>query len=288
MSNIKKKGLGRGLSALFGDQSNKDVEKKVNTSKSLRAEISDLTPNKYQPRVHFDESKLEELASSIKKNGVIQPIAVREDKVDSGRYQIIAGERRWLAAQKAGLHEVPIIILDLDDHEALELAIVENIQRDDLNIVEEAKGYQRLASEFGYDHEKIAKFMSKSRSHISNTLRLLTLPQDVIGLIEEGVLTAGQARPLIGLSNATNIAEEIVAKNLSARSVEVLVRQRKGPQKSGQNRIDADILSEQKKIEENLGLNVTIYNKKNNSGKLTILYKDLEQFEYLSKLLRGN
>ena len=288
MSNIKKKGLGRGLSALFGDQSNKDVEKKVNTSKSLRAEISDLTPNKYQPRVHFDESKLEELASSIKKNGIIQPIAVREDKVDSGRYQIIAGERRWLAAQKAGLHEVPIIILDLDDHEALELAIVENIQRDDLNIVEEAKGYQRLASEFGYDHEKIAKFMSKSRSHISNTLRLLTLPQDVIGLIEEGVLTAGQARPLIGLSNATNIAEEIVAKNLSARSVEVLVRQRKGPQKSGQNRIDADILSEQKKIEENLGLNVTIYNKKNNSGKLTILYKDLEQFEYLSKLLRGN
>lgn len=288
MSNIKKKGLGRGLSALFGDQSNKDVEKKVNTSKSLRAEISDLTPNKYQPRVHFDKSKLEELASSIKKNGVIQPIAVREDKVDSGRYQIIAGERRWLAAQKAGLHEVPIIILDLDDHEALELAIVENIQRDDLNIVEEAKGYQRLASEFGYDHEKIAKFMSKSRSHISNTLRLLTLPQDVIGLIEEGVLTAGQARPLIGLSNATNIAEEIVAKNLSARSVEVLVRQRKGPQKSGQNRIDADILSEQKKIEENLGLNVTIYNKKNNSGKLTILYKDLEQFEYLSKLLRGN
>ena len=288
MSNIKKKGLGRGLSALFGDQSNKDVEKKVNTSKSLRAEISDLTPNKYQPRVHFDESKLEELASSIKKNGIIQPIAVREDKVDSGRYQIIAGERRWLAAQKAGLHEVPIIILDLDDHEALELAIVENIQRDDLNIVEEAKGYQRLASEFGYDHEKIAKFMSKSRSHISNTLRLLTLPQDVIGLIEEGVLTAGQARPLIGLSNATNIAEEIVAKNLSARSVEVLVRQRKGPQKSGQNKIDADILSEQKKIEENLGLNVTIYNKKNNSGKLTILYKDLEQFEYLSKLLRGN
>ena len=284
----KKKGLGRGLSALFGDQSNKDVEKKVNTPKSLRAEISDLTPNKYQPRVHFDESKLEELASSIKKNGIIQPIAVREDKVDSGRYQIIAGERRWLAAQKAGLHEVPIIILDLDDHEALELAIVENIQRDDLNIVEEAKGYQRLASEFGYDHEKIAKFMSKSRSHISNTLRLLTLPQDVIGLIEEGVLTAGQARPLIGLSNATNIAEEIVAKNLSARSVEVLVRQRKGPQKSGQNRIDADILSEQKKIEENLGLNVTIYNKKNNSGKLTILYKDLEQFEYLSKLLRGN
>ena len=286
MSNIKKKGLGRGLSALFGDQSNKDVEKKVNTPKSLRAEISDLTPNKYQPRVHFDESKLEELASSIKKNGIIQPIAVREDKVDSGRYQIIAGERRWLAAQKAGLHEVPIIILDLDDHEALELAIVENIQRDDLNIVEEAKGYQRLASEFGYDHEKIAKFMSKSRSHISNTLRLLTLPKDVIGMIEEGNLSAGQARPLIGLPSATNIAEEIVKKKLSSRSVELLVRNKKGPQKSGQVRLDSNILAEQNKIQNKLGLSVNILNKRNNSGKITIEYKNLEQFELISNLLK--
>ena len=288
MSIGKKKGLGRGLTALFGDQPIKNEQKTAKISGSLKAEISDLTPNKYQPRVHFDEKKLEELSNSIKKNGIIQPIAVREDKVDSGRFQIIAGERRWLAAQKAGLHEVPIVVLDLDDHEALEIAIVENIQRDDLNIIEEAKGYQRLSSEFGYDHEKIAKFMSKSRSHVSNTLRLLTLPPDVVGMIEEGTLTAGQARPLIGLSNATNIAEEVVSKNLSARSVEVLVRQKKGPQKIGQNRIDANILSEQKQIEENLGLNVTIQNKKNNSGKLTILYKDLEQFEYLAKLLKGN
>ena len=288
MSTGKKKGLGRGLTALFGDQSNEIVQKTIKIPSSLKAEISDLTPNKYQPRVHFDEKKLEELANSIKKNGIIQPIAVREDKVDSGRYQIIAGERRWLAAQKAGLHQVPIVILDLDDNEALEIAIVENIQRDDLNIVEEAKGYQRLYSEFGYDHEKIAKFMSKSRSHISNTLRLLTLPKDVIGMIEEGSLTAGQARPLIGLSNATNIAEEVVSKNLSARSVEVLVRAKKGPQKIGQNRIDANILSEQRKMEENLGLNVSIQNRKNNSGKLTILYNDLEQFEYLAKLLKGN
>ena len=288
MNSGKKKGLGRGLTALFGDQSNENEQKIVRTQSSLKAEISDLTPNKYQPRVHFDEKKLEELTSSIKKNGIIQPIAVREDKVDAGRYQIIAGERRWLAAQKAGLHEVPIVILDLDDNEALEVAIVENIQRDDLNIVEEAKGYQRLSREFGYDHEKIAKFMSKSRSHVSNTLRLLTLPEDVIGMIEEGSLTAGQARPLIGLSNATNIAEEVVSKNLSARSVEVLVRQKKGPQKVGQNKVDANILSEQKKIEENLGLNVSIQNKKNNSGKLTIIYKDLEQFEYLAKLLKGN
>ena len=253
-----------------------------------KANISDLSPNKYQPRIHFDEDKLVELANSIKKNGIIQPIAVREDEVDPGRYEIVAGERRWLAAQRAGLHEVPIIILSLSDNEALEVAIVENIQRDDLNIIEEAKGYQRLSDEFGYDHEKIARFMSKSRSHISNTLRLLTLPKDVISLIEEGNLTAGQARPLIGLPSATNIAEEIVAKNLSARSVELLVRSKKGPQKSGQNKMDSNILDEQNKIQQSLGLNVNIQNKKNNSGKITILYKNLEQFELISNLLKRN
>ena len=271
MSNSKKKGLGRGLSALFGDQKSRQEDPKI-SQKSLRAGISDLRPNKYQPRIHFNEEKLLELANSIKKNGIIQPIAVREDDGDPGRYEIVAGERRWLAAQKAGLHEVPIVVLDLDDSETLEVAIVENIQRDDLNVVEEAKGYKRLSDEFGYDHEKIAKFMSKSRSHISNTLRLLTLPEDVIGLIQEGNLTAGQARPLIGLSNATNIAEEIVAKNLSARSVEILVRSKKGPQKSGQIRIDANILNEERRIQENLGLNIKIENKKNNSRKITILY----------------
>jgi len=169
MTRSKKKGLGKGLSALFGDQ-NSDV-KKYDKATQNRANVSigDLSPNKYQPRVNFDEKKLEELANSIKKNGIIQPIAVREDKVDPGRYEIIAGERRWLAAQKANLHQVPIVILDLNDSEALEIAIVENIQRDDLNVIEEAKGYKRLSEEFGYDHEKIAKFMSKSRSHISNT-----------------------------------------------------------------------------------------------------------------------
>ena len=288
MSTTKKKGLGRGLTALFGDQKSEVKKKEKKGLNRLTASIGDLIPNKYQPRIHFDEEKLLELANSIRKNGIIQPIAVREDKVDPGRYEIVAGERRWLAAQKAGLHEVPIVILDLDDNEALEVAIVENIQRDDLNIIEEAKGYQRLSEEFGYDHEKIAKFMSKSRSHISNTLRLLSLPIDVIGLIEEGNLTAGQARPLIGLPSATNIAEEIVAKNLSARSVELLVRSKKGPQKSGQFRVDSNILSEQNKIQENLGLNVNIQNKKNNSGKITILYKNLEQFELVSNLLKRN
>ena len=286
MNSGKKKGLGRGLSALFGDIKTPDKSKEINSINKIA--IGDLSRNPYQPRQSFKEEKLQELAESIKKNGVIQPIAVRRNKSGDGKYEIVAGERRWLAAQKAGLHEIPVTVLDLSDVESLEVAIVENIQRDDLNIIEEAKGYQRLANEFGYDHEKIAKFMSKSRSHISNTMRLLTLPADVIGMIEEGSLTAGQARPLIGLSNATNIAEEIVSKNLSSRSVEILVRQQKGPQKSGQNKIDANIVNEQRKIIDNLGLSVTIQNKKNNSGKITILYKNLEQFEHLAKLLRGN
>ena len=288
MSTSKKKGLGRGLTALFGDQKEKIKNEGIASINRLKANIGDLSPNKYQPRTNFNQEKLSELANSIKKNGIIQPIAVRSDKVDPGRYEIVAGERRWLAAQRAGLHEVPIVILDLNDNEALEVAIVENIQRDDLNVIEEAKGYQRLSEEFGYDHEKIAKFMSKSRSHISNTLRLLTLPKDVIGLIEEGNLTAGQARPLIGLPSATNIAEEIVAKKLSARSVELLVRGQKGPQKSGQIKVDSNILNEQNKIQDNLGLNVNIQNIKNNSGKITILYKNLEQFELVSNLLKRN
>ncbi len=288
MSTSKKKGLGRGLKALFGDQKTEIKKKEKKNNNTLKVNISDLTSNRYQPRTNFDESKLLELANSIRNNGIIQPIAVREDKVDPGRYEIVAGERRWLAAQKAGLHEVPIIILDLDDNEALEVAIVENIQRDDLNVVEEAKGYQRLFKEFGYDHEKIAKFMSKSRSHISNTLRLLTLPKDVIGMIEEGTLTAGQARPLVGLPSATNIAEEIVAKKLSARSVELLVRSKKSPQKIGQFKMDSNILNEQNKLQEKLGLNVNIKNKKNNSGKIIIEYKNLDQFDLVSRLLKQN
>ena len=182
--------------------------------------IGNLSRNKYQPRNVFDEQKLEELAKSIKKNGIIQPIAVRKTGKNEGEYEIVAGERRWLAAQKAGLHEVPITVLDLTDNETLEVAIVENIQRENLNIVEEAKGYERLNKEFEYDQEKIAKLMSKSRSHISNTLRLLTLPKDVISMLQDGEITAGQARPLVGMPNASSIAEEIVSKRLSARSIE--------------------------------------------------------------------
>ena len=191
----------------------KNLENKTKKlSQSNTVSISDLSRNPYQPRQTFSEEKLEELSNSIRKNGIIQPIAVRPSKADPGRYEIVAGERRWLAAQRAGLHEIPVTILDLSDVESLEVAIVENIQRDDLNPIEEARGYKRLNEEFKYDHESISKLMSKSRSHISNTLRLLTLPSDVIGMLEEGTLTSGQARPLIGISNASSIAEEIVSK----------------------------------------------------------------------------
>ena len=278
---MKKKGLGRGLSALFGDE--KPLEKRQQTSKSNMISISDLSRNPYQPRQNFREEKLEELANSIRKNGIIQPIAVRLNKNETGKYEIVAGERRWLAAQKAGLHEIPVTILDLSDAESLEVAIVENIQRDDLNPIEEAKGYKRLNEEFKYDHESISKLMSKSRSHISNTLRLLTLPSDVISMLEEGTLTSGQARPLIGISNASNIAEEIVSKNYSARKVEYLVRNKKGNPK--EKIVDANIIKAQEKIQKSLGLKVNILNKKNNSGKVTIEYKDLDQFELISDLL---
>ena len=225
MTKGKKKGLGRGLSALFGDS---EPKKKSNENNHIsNVSISDLSRNPYQPRQNFKEEKLEELANSIKKNGIIQPIAVRPSKSASNKYEIVAGERRWLAAQRAGLHEIPVTILELSDVESLEVAIVENIQRDDLNPIEEAKGYKRLYDEFNYDHESISKLMSKSRSHLSTTLRLLTLPPDVVAMLEEGTLTSGQARPLIGISNASSIAEEIVSKNYSARKVEYLTRNKK-------------------------------------------------------------
>ena len=279
----KKKGLGRGLSALFGDSTPKE---KSQVSNNNMIAIADLSRNPYQPRQNFKEEKLEELANSIRKNGIIQPIAVRPKKNQSGKFEIVAGERRWLAAQRAGLHEIPVSILELSDVESLEVAIVENIQRDDLNPIEEAKGYKRLNEEFDYDHESISKLMSKSRSHVSNTLRLLTLPKDVIGMLEEGTLSSGQARPLIGISNASSIAEEIVSKNYSARKVEYLTRNKKN-----QNRdkvVDTNIIKAQERIERNLGLKVHINNKKNNSGKVTIEYKDLEQFELISDLLTKN
>jgi ParB family chromosome partitioning protein len=288
-----KKRLGRGLMSLFGDQDEvNNNEEKLDqrgepNSPYLLASIGDLSRSRFQPRIYFDEQKLDELSQSIKKNGLIQPIAVRKNNL--GGYEIIAGERRWLAAQKAGLHKVPVVILNLKDTEALEVAIIENIQREDLNTIEEAKGYARLVKEFNYDHEKLSEFMGKSRSHISNTLRLLSLPSEVIIMVEKGELTAGQVRPLVGRFNALQIAQSIIREKLSARSIENLVKNEK--EKEGKNfkfrkKTDPNILLVQRKLEERLGLNVKIVSKKNNSGKLVIEYSNLDQFEMVSDLLR--
>ena len=278
-----KKGLGRGLMSLFGDYSEEAPALDLPKSSYFSISISDLERSRFQPRKYFDEKKINELAESIKKNGLIQPIAVRKGK--NNAYEIIAGERRWMAAQKAGMHEVPVIVFDLNDNQSLEIAIIENIQREDLNSVEEAKGYDRLIKQFNYDHEKLSEFMGKSKSHISNTLRLLTLPDEVIKLVEEGLLTAGQVRPLVGRFKALEIAQLILKENLSSRAVENLVKKEEG-KITPIKKIDANILYAEKQIEENLGLKTKIINKKNSSGKIVIEYNSLDQFEMLSKLLQ--
>ena len=292
--NKNKKGLGRGLMSLFGDQVesvkiDKDSAKKLNTNSPYSlVSIGDLNRNRFQPRMYFDEKKIDELALSIKKNGLIQPIAVRPDKDNT--YEIIAGERRWLAAQKAGLHEIPVIILNLNDTQSLELAIIENIQRENLNSIEEAKGYQRLVKEFNYNHEKLSEFMGKSRSHISNTLRLLFLPDEVIKMVEVGQLTAGQVRPLVGRFNALDIAHSIIKEKLSARSIENIVKIEKEKELSKlkpHKKTDPNLLLAERKIEENLGLSVKIVSRKNSTGKIIIEYKDLDQFEMISDLLKN-
>jgi|TARA_B110000971_G_scaffold192082_1_gene204136 ParB family chromosome partitioning protein len=284
-----KKGLGRGLMSLFGDEPKKEAITKETNKPNLSISISDLEPNKFQPRKFFDEKKIEELAQSIKKNGLIQPIAVRPGKEDT--YEIVAGERRWLAAQKAGLHVVPVIVLNLNDTQSLELAIIENIQREDLNSIEEAKAYNRLMEEFKYDHIKLSDFMGKSRSHISNTLRLLTLPAEVIKLVDEGKLTAGQVRPLVGRFNAVQIAHSIIKEKLSARSIENLVRREKEKeeeQSKPKKKTDVNILLAQRKIEETIGLNTKIIAKKNKSGKIVIEFKDADQFQMIFNLFTKN
>ena len=282
----KKKGLGRGLMSLFGDQEISVPKGDVKTD-YLSISISNLVANKFQPRTYFDKEKIEELAQSIRQNGLIQPIIVRPHS-EEGVYEIIAGERRCMAAQNAGLHEVPVVVLKINDVQALELAIVENIQREDLNVIEEAKGYDRLMKEFSYDHEKLADFMGKSRSHISNTLRLLTLPEEVIKMVDEGKLTAGQVRPLVGRYNAREIANSILKEKLSARSVENLVKNQKdseGKKGSSKSKTDPNVLLAQRQIEESLGLKTKVVSRKNNSGKIIVEFNNLEQFEMLSKRL---
>mgnify|MGYP001191237173 CR=1 FL=1 len=281
-----KKGLGRGLMSLFGDQVQETATQGKKDTSYLSVSIGDLSRNQFQPRNYFDENKIDELSKSIKKNGLIQPIAVRKGK--ESKFEIVAGERRWIAAQKAGLHDVPVIVLDLTDNQSLELAIIENIQREELNSIEEAKGYDRLIKQFDYDHEKLSEFMGKSRSHIVNTLRLLNLPQEVIHLVDEGKLSAGQARPLVGRHNAVQLAETILKDRLSARSIENLVKndkEKEKNQKTPRKSTDPNILLAQRQIEENMGLKTKIVNRRNSSGKVIIEYNNLDQFEMLSNLL---
>jgi len=280
MENRLKKGLGRGLSSLLGD-----VSKKIETNK---VSIKDIVRNKFQPRKQFNKESLEELTNSIKEQGVIQPIVVRPDKSQEGKYEIIAGERRWLASQNAGLHEVPVVILDVNDVKSLEFAIVENVQRQDLNPIEESRGYQRLINDFGYNQEKLSKFIGKSRSHIANSLRLLSLPNEILEMVEQGDLTAGHARSLIGLNNSLTIAKKIVEKKLSVRQAEVLTKQFRDRKFKLIKKKDPNILDLQKILVEKTGLNVSIQNKKNNSGTISFEYKNLDQLDKIIDIVKKN
>ena len=275
-----KKGLGRGLSSLIG-------ETKVEPQKNQLA-ISDLVPNKYQPRKIFDETNLEELTNSIKERGMIQPIIVRKSNEEKDKFEIIAGERRWLAAQRAGLHDVPIVLTQADDLKSLEFAIVENVQRHDLNPLEEAQGYKRLIDEFSYDQEKVSKFIGKSRSHITNSLRLLTLPDDVIKLIETQKLTAGHAKILVSLNNASFVAAKIVEKKLSVRQAENFVKIFKNKKKTLRSSKDTNIIALELSISNKIGLNVDIKNNKRNKGKISFEYKDLDQLNKIIDIIKSN
>ena len=282
MNTLKfKKGLGKGLSALLGD-----TKSKTNITK---LKIYDVKRNRLQPRKVFNQESLQELTNSIKENGVIQPIIVRKDKNLIEKFEIIAGERRWLASQNAGLHEIPVVILDVDDEKSLEFAIVENVQRQDLNVIEEAQGYQRLIDEFSYNQEKLAKFIGKSRSYIANSLRLLGLPKEVISYVESEKISAGHARSLIGLPNAKQIAQKIADNKLSVRQSENLVRALRNkrnlkvvPSK------DSNILDLEKSLVDKTGINVEIKNNRNNTGKLSFEYKNLEQLDRLINIIKNN
>ncbi|MDC2999831.1 ParB/RepB/Spo0J family partition protein [Candidatus Pelagibacter sp.] len=275
-----KKGLGRGLSSLIGDS------EKIDNKKSIS--ISSLVRNKYQPRKKFDEESLKELTNSIKERGIIQPIIVRPSSEAKGKFEIIAGERRWQAAQHAGLHEVPIILVDVDNLKSLEFAIVENVQRKDLNPIEEAKGYKRLIEEFSYDHDKVSKFIGKSRAHVSNCLRLLSLPKEIIELIVEEKLSQGHAKILVGVENAQILAEKIIKKKLSVRQTESLIRLLKSPKKTSSSSKDPNILDYQNELQNKIGMRVFLKNKKNNTGTLTFEYKALDQLDRLIKIIKIN
>ena len=275
-----KKGLGRGLSSLIGDVKTTSVNNKLS--------LSDIIRNRFQPRKNFDKEYLEELSNSIKERGVVQPIIVRKSNQSSGKYEIIAGERRWLASQNAGLHEIPAVIIEADDLKSLEFAIVENVQRHDLNSIEEAQGYQRLMDEFGYDQEKVAKFIGKSRAHVANCIRLLSLPNDVIKLIETDQLSQGHAKILVGLENAYLFAKKIIQKKLSVRQSENLIRLFKNPKKSKIDSYSSNLRDLEDILEKKLGIKVLIRNKKNNSGSIVFDYRDLDQLNRLIEIIKSN
>ena len=279
-SNKIKKGLGRGLSSLIGE-----TKVEINTN---QLPISEIIPNRYQPRKNFDNEMLSDLTNSIKERGILQPIIVRKSKENKTKFEIIAGERRWLAAQKAGLHKVPVVITEADDLKSLEFAIVENVQRHDLNPLEEAQGYKRLIDDFSYDQEKVSKFIGKSRSHITNCLRLLTLPNEVIHLIESKKLTAGHAKILVGLDNASFVANKIIEKKLSVRKSENFVRIFKDKKQRPSISKDANIKDLERIISEKIGLNVVIKNNKRNKGSITFSYKEIDQLNKIIEIIKSN
>ena len=275
-----KRGLGRGLSSLIGENKVEDIKNQL--------PISDLSPNKYQPRKNFDEANLEDLTNSIKERGMIQPIIVRKSTNEKTKFEIIAGERRWLAAQKAGLHNVPVVVTEADDLKSIEFAIIENVQRHDLNPLEEAQGYKRLIDEFSYDQEKVSKFIGKSRSYIANSLRILSLPEDVIKLIESKKLTAGHAKILVGLNNASFVANKIVERKLSVRQAENFVQLFKNKRQKSKISKDTNILALELSISNKIGLNVDIQNNKRNKGKISFEYKDLDQLNKIIDIIKSN
>jgi len=275
-----KKGLGRGLSSLIG-------ETKVEVQKNQLA-VSDLISNKYQPRKNFDEANLEDLTNSIKERGMIQPIIVRKSNNENSKYEIIAGERRWLAAQRAGVHNVPVVITEADDLKSLEFAIVENVQRHDLNPLEEAQGYKRLIDEFSYDQEKVSKFIGKSRSYITNSLRILTLPAEVIKLIETKKLSTGHAKILVGLDNASFVANKIIENKLSVRQAENFVQLFKKKRQKSKIIKDTNIIALELSVSNKIGLNVEIQNNKRNKGKISFEYKDLDQLNKIIDIIKSN
>ena len=275
-----KKGLGRGLSSLIGDSDIKTSNDKIS--------ISSIIPNRNQPRKKFEKETLDELTNSIRERGIIQPLIVRKSDEQVDMFELIAGERRWQAAQTAGLHEVPVIVIEADNLKSLELAIVENVQRQDLNAIDEAESYKNLIDNFGYDQEKVSKFIGKSRSYISNSLRLLTLPEKLIDMVRNDKISQGHARVLIGLENALHIAEKIIKKKLSVRQSENLVRLvKKSPNKIYKPR-DANIIAAEKELTDKLGMKVLLKNKKNNTGSLIFEYKAYDQLDRLIDIIKSN